>query len=296
MPQRTYYYEVQTGNTIVGKGKFHTDGYLRMIYAPSIDNIRDLGGWQMTDGRYIRYERIYRGGELNGSHTATAAAIKRLRELGITAEIDLRIDYEQSAGQSAFGFSTAAGNFYYANCMDCNLENLSSPESYARWKAEFDLIMKTLRKGGALFFHCRIGADRTGMLSLLLEGLLGMPKDLCNKNYELTTLSPSGLRTRDTQNTFIGYFEGLKGATLQDKFNTFFVEKLGVSQADIDEFRNIMLTTDLTDAIVDVTATPVMQHNSDNYYDLTGRRVHPSIIQSKHKGIYIHNGKKVLMK
>ena len=294
VPQRTYYYEVQAGGNTVGKGKFHTDGHLRMIYAPSIDNIRDLGGWQMTDGRYIRYERIYRGGELNGSHTATTAAIKRLRELGVTAEIDLRIDYEQSSGQSAFGFSTAAGNFYYANCMDCNLENLSSQESYARWKAEFDLIMKTLRKGGSLFFHCRIGADRTGMLSLLLEGLLGMPKDLCNKNYELTTLSPSGLRIRDTQNTFIGYFEGLKGATLQDKFNTFFVEKLGVSQADIDEFRSIMLTTDLTNTIPTIPApATTSQPTSDTYYDLTGRRVSNGQLP---KGIYIHNGRKILMK
>lgn len=293
IPQRTYYYEVKAGGQTVGKGKFHTDGLLRMIYAPSIDNIRDLGGWKTTDRRYIRYGRIYRGGELNGSHEATTAAVRRLRDLGVKAEIDLRIDYEQSAGKSAFGFTTTSGTFYFANGMDCEPENLTSQESYARWKDEFDLILNTLRKGGSIYFHCRIGADRTGLLSLLLEGLLGVPKDQSNKNYELTTLSPSGLRTRNTQDAFFNYFNNLKGATLQKKFNTFFVDKLKVSQADIDEFRDIMLASDPTDAIEDVPATLATTPATDACFDLAGRRVPPTSIT---KGIYIWNGKKILVK
>lgn len=292
VPQRTYYYEVLSGNDVVGKGKFHTEGHLRMIYAPSIDNIRDLGGWKTADGRYIRYERIYRGGELNGSHTATAAAVRRLRNLGVTAEIDLRIDYEESAGTSAFGFTTAAGTFYYANAMDCEPENMTDQECYKRWKAEFDLIMKNLRKGGNIFFHCRIGADRTGLLSLMLEGLLGLPKDLCNKNYELTTLSPSGVRTRDTQNKFMDYFEKLSGSTLQQKFNTFFRQKLGVSQANIDEFRSIMLTDDLINSIEDTQVIEVKSPVSNTYYDLSGRAVTPDRLA---KGIYIRGGKKIVV-
>ena len=298
IPQRTYYYELKSGTNTIGKGKFHTDGHLRMIYAPSIDNIRDLGGWQTVDGRYIRYGRIYRGGELNDSHTATEAAIKRLRDLGVTAEIDLRIDYEQSAGKSAFGFSVGAGTFYYANCMDCEPENLTSQESYERWKAEFDLIMQTLRKGGNIYFHCRIGADRTGLLSLMLEGLLGIPKDQSNKNYELTTLSPSGVRTRNTQDAFYSYFTSLKGATLQKKFNTFFVEKLGVSQADIDEFRNIMLTSDIDDAIEEVYLDNGQSVEDESWYDLSGRKCQTANSQwlTLKKGIYIRNGKKFILR
>ena len=293
IPQQTYYYEVLAGSTPVGKGKFHTDGRLRMIYAPSIDNVRDMGGWKTTDGKRIRYGRIYRGGELNGSHEATTAAVKRLRDLGITAEIDLRIDYEQSSGKSAFGFTTTAGTFYFANAMDCEPENLTQQEAYDRWKAEFDLIMKNLRKGGNIFFHCRIGADRTGLLSLMLEGLLGVPKDQSNKNYELTSLSPSGLRTRNTQDAFYEYFNSLRGSTLQQKFNTFFVNKLGVSQADIDEFREIMLEEDSADAIEDIPLASTSQQAVDEYFDLTGRRIPASMLT---KGIYIRNGKKILMK
>ena len=301
IPQRTYYYEVQNGNVTVGKGKFHTDGHLRMIYAPSIDNIRDMGGWQTTDGQYIRYGRIYRGGELNGSHEATANAVKRLKSLGITAEIDLRADYEQSGGKSAFGFTTTAGTYYFANAMDCYPENLEQEECYVRWKDEFDLIMKNLRKGGNIYFHCRIGADRTGLLSLFLEGLLGVPKALSNKNYELTTFSPSGVRLRSTQNEFFPYLDALSGDTWQQKITTFFTQKLGVSQEDIDEFRSIMLTPDCADAIRDIPAVSADDAESapltsnGPIYDLSGRRVAASPLDSRlPHGLYIRGGKKIL--
>lgn len=296
VPQRTYYYEVlQTDGTLVGKGKFHTDGHLRMIYAPSISNIRDLGGWKTSDGRYIKYEKIYRGGELNGGHPGTSADIKRLKNLGVAAEIDLRISYENGAGSSAFGYTTSS-TFYFANANDCYVESLSSQDSYDHWKSEFNLILNTLRKGKAVYFHCIWGADRTGLLSLLLEGLLGMSKDQSNKNYEMTTFSLAlkEQRVRGTQDGFFNYFNGLSGSTLQKKFNTFFVEKLGISQADINEFRSIMLTTDLADSIEDVFETKdAQQINDDKIYDLTGRLVPDG---APKKGVYIQNGKKILIK
>lgn len=293
IPQRTYYYEVKSGTEIVGKGRVHTDGQLRMIYAPSISNIRDLGGWKTTDGKYIRYGLIYRGGELNGGHVATAADIKRLRSLGIGAEIDLRIDYENGAGTSAFSFAAATKTFYFANGNDCFPENLSSEDSYAHWKSEFDLIMANLRKGKSIYFHCIWGADRTGLLSMLLEGLLGVPQDQSNKNYELTSFSLAGQRVRNTQNEMYNCILDLSGANVQKKFNTFFVEKLGISQADIDEFREIMLSPDLEDAIEQIAAPQDTLKESDVMYDLSGRSL-PSTFHRK--GIYIRNGKKIVVK
>lgn len=293
VPQRTYYYEVKAGTEVVGKGRFHTDGQLRMIYAPSISNIRDIGGWKTTDGKYIRYGLIYRGGELNGGHVATANDIKRLRSLGVGAEIDLRIDYENGAGTSAFNFTS--GTFYFANGNDCFPENLSSQDSYAHWKSEFDLIMANLRKGKSIYFHCIWGADRTGLLSMLLEGLLGVPQDQSNKNYELTSFSLAGQRVRNTQNEMYNCILDQSGATVQKKFNTFFVEKLGVSQSDIDEFRTIMLTSDLSDGIEDIHNAPytLNEMENDKWFDLSGRSL-PATFHRK--GIYIRNGKKIVVK
>ena len=46
----------------------------------------------------------------------------------------------------------------------------------------------------ALYFHCRIGADRTGTLAYILEGLLGVPTEYRYQDYELTVFF--GLRER----------------------------------------------------------------------------------------------------
>jgi protein tyrosine/serine phosphatase len=153
--------------------------------------------------------------------------------------------------------------------------------------------MTNLRKHKAVYFHCIWGADRTGLLSMLLEGLLGVPQDQSNKNYELTTFSLGGLRVREKQNEMYDVILGLSGKTVKEKFNTFFVEKLGVSQQEIDEFRSIMLTSDLSDALSDIAPEQPTLQRTATFYDLSGRPV-PATFHRK--GIYIHNGKKLIVK
>lgn len=130
---------------------------------------------------------------------------------------------------------------------------------------------------------------------MLLEGLLGVPQDQSNKNYELTTFSLAGLRARGQQNEMYNIVLGLNGQTVKDKFNTFFVEKLGVSQSDIDEFRTIMLTSDLSDGIEDIHNAPytLNEMENDKWFDLSGRSLP---VTFHRKGIYIRNGKKIVVK
>ena len=47
-----------------------------------------------------------------------------------------------------------------------------------------------------IYFHCRVGADRTGTIAYLLEGLLGVPDEKRYEEYELTYLSGLYDRTR----------------------------------------------------------------------------------------------------
>ncbi len=301
LPQNLYYYEVKAGDNLVAKGRFRTQGLLRMIYAPSISNVRDLGGWQNVDGQYVRYGLVFRGGELNGQHEATDGDIKRIKNLGVGAEIDLRADTESGSGTSVFGFTVGNGTFYYANGNDCFPENLSSEDSYRHWKSEFNLLMANLRKGKSVYFHCIWGADRTGLFSMMLEGLLGVAQDQSNKNYELTTFSLAGLRDRHTQNEFFDYFKELKGKTLRDKFDTFFREKLGISQDDLDEFRSIMLADTLGTAVRDIYTPQVQPADIRSFtYDLMGRRIPSTQLHNGstplRKGLYIRNGRKLLVR
>ena len=83
------------------------------------------------------------------------------------------------------------------------------------------------------------------------------------------------------------------------------MRKLGVSQADIDEFRSIMLTSDIDDAIENIypddgqETTPSGQSIADeSWYDLSGRKCQTVNAQwpTLKKGIYIRNGKKFILR
>ncbi|MDO4994049.1 MAG: tyrosine-protein phosphatase [Bacteroidales bacterium] len=249
-PQRTYYFSVVADGTTRKKGCFHTEGRLRMIYAPTGNNIRDLGGW-LTDDRTKRvtYGHIYRGSELNGDHTANAADLQVLRNLGIASEIDLRWDGESSssAGHSPFGFSDT---FYFANGNDWLPEDLNKEESIEHWRKEWALTLKTLRAGKALYFHCVWGADRTGLWAMLQEGILGLGFDAIFKDFELTSYSIAGARYKDKWSDRIAVIDALEGTTLTEKFENYFLNTLKIPQEEIDYFRSVMLE--------DVTAQPVV--------------------------------------
>ena len=245
VPGITYFYKVEADGVVVSGGRFHVvANQLRMIYAPSISNIRDLGGWPTQDGRRVKYGRIYRGGELNGQHVATAADIQTLKSLGVTAEIDLRWatrPEEDFRGVSAYGFSEADGTFYYVDGNDWLASDFDAAATRAHLKREIEMIISTLRNGGGIYFHCVWGADRTGFLAMLLEGALGLLPDAIFKDYELTTFSIAGLRSKQNFGDRINYFNAYAGATLSDRVTNYLTTRLGISRDDIDYLRSTML-------------------------------------------------------
>ncbi len=139
IPGNTYYFKVEAGEEVLTQGKFQVEGPVRMIYAPSINNIRDIGGWTVQDGRTVRYGLIYRGGEANGLHPSVAEDRQTLIDLGVGAEIDLRKDnnYDSGNGQvgkCAFGFPKA-DYFFKEGGYDCKLEHLTNTASKSSLQA-----------------------------------------------------------------------------------------------------------------------------------------------------------------
>lgn len=253
IPQRSYYYRVVADGEVVSRGHFHTDGRLRMIYAPSANNIRDLGGWPTNDGsKRVAYGKLFRGSELNGAHVATDYDLQVLRDLGIDAEIDLRLNssYDNDgAGISAFHYTD---NYYFAAGNDWLAEDFEKAESQRHWREEFQFVLETLRRGKALYFHCVWGADRTGLFALLCEGLLGLGYDSYFKDYELTSYSLAGLREKTSWADRLEYIAGLEGGSLREKFDNYFINKLQISKEDIEYFRSVMLVdVAQTDEMVD---------------------------------------------
>lgn len=283
----TYFY-----NNVIGSGTVTTEGPVRMINLETMRNVRDLGGWTTIDGRTIKYGKLIRGSELNGMHVASAADIRHLRILGVEAELDLRADYEDAHGVSAFGFKSArqAGSdeqatYLYTSDSGQLPAHLTQYMYLQRWRQEFNFIVANLRASRTIYFHCRWGADRTGYLSLLLEGLLGVPYDGLIKDYELTSFASLN-KKKEMIDPVIEIVLTHKGETLQEKFEDFWVKRVGVKQTDVDYFINEMLEgEEVVTSVSKVQQSPV----STITYDLMGRPVSPN-----YKGLVIRKGKKFI--
>ena len=239
-PQQTYYYKVEMGGEVVTNGTITTTGRLRMIKSEGISNMRDMGGWRTAEGGRIRYGKLYRGSELTGGkrYQATEADLAMLRDLGIRGEVDLREDVDLSAGRlTASGIEGAAYTYENLNRWGEDALNLDNE----KFRDAFSLVYKTVKGGGAAYFHCIFGADRTGCFAFLLGGLMGLPVDQLYKDYELTSFSSAGRRDKTGIDHKIQYISALQGRTLQEKFFNYWRGAVGIPEADLRDFIRLMV-------------------------------------------------------
>lgn len=212
VPGQTFHYMVcdgKTGGHCLAKGSFRATGQLRMIGIDDGFNIRDLGGWKGLGGRTLRYESIYRGGSLGGTDmygatdgTLSEEAAKELRRIGIRAQLDLRAatDEGKYAGEKSFhsyarDYTTLSGADYCQTQTDYGAYNEdASVISDIAW------IIYELRNGRPVYFNCRQGADRTGTIAFVIEGLTGCFQAANSHganqmaiDYELTSFSRAEL-------------------------------------------------------------------------------------------------------
>ena len=291
IPQRYYYYKMVANKQEVKRGYFQTIGRVRMIYTPTTYNIRDIGGWETADGRQVRYGKIYRGCELNGMNMTDSADIATLKQLGIAAELDMRYtgehDEVDAAGVSAFGFQsskiTEENTYLCTENSGAYAEHMNSSSWLLRYKKEFQFIIDNLRLDRPVYQHCIWGADRTGMLSVLIEGVLGVTYDNIVKDYELTSFSSrAGDRFKTAHlDSIIKKINQFDGNTLQEKFRTFLTKKVGLTTSNLDYLIETMLEKKWT--TVDIKEQQVKPAAKKAVYDLQGRKA----TERRSKGIYI---------
>lgn len=291
IPGNKYYFAVESAGKTVVKGELNVEGPVRMKYAPSVYNLRDLGGWTVQDGKTVRYGLLYRGGEVNGYHAPVFDDLKVLMDLGIGAEIDLRWrdDYDQDRETNKSGYGFVKGDtYYFAGANDYTAANLSEAATLARLKEEFHFMMKHIRQGRGVHFHCVFGADRTGLLAMLLEGLLGFDLNALYHDYEFTSFAaPAGNRNKSAIQERIAVIQKESGATLRDKFENFWLTKIGITAADVEEFRTIMLYEPIPVAIKDVELREkgVQEPTVKAVYNLNGAEVSQSVLSNR--GTYV---------
>lgn len=233
-------FAVENDGNIISVGKLIPMGTRRFIRGSGVNNydlnIRDLGGLT-CDGGTIKFGKIIRGGAVYTGDTETIRILHD--EVGIQAELDLlggHLGYNTSPIGSDVDFCcpTEDGTawIYY------DLSNINS------MKKAFRFIFDSVKRNRTLYYHCQQGADRTGTMSVLIEGLLGVPQNQIDVDFELTSFSSdgNGLRKRNDagyKNLITVKINNLHGNTFRDKIVNY-VASLGFTAQEINDFRNAM--------------------------------------------------------
>ena len=233
---KTYYNQVpgvETPFASTGKaGTLKPLDFLRYIQTNTW-NVRDLGGWA-CDGGTVKYGLLFRGGE-----PSTADYNVLVKELGIKYDLNLRGSSEAPWTKSPLG-----DDVFFVKAEAYNWYSLTNAEA---WRINLRCVFDAVTHGQPVYFHCAAGADRTGTLACVLEGLLGMSQSDIDKDYELTTFysgsdTDANARRRNESEWkgLISAINAKSGSTFRDKCVTFAAE-LGFTAAEINAYRKAMI-------------------------------------------------------
>lgn len=246
-PRTLYTYNNILNNKTSESGTLKATDTLRMIKADSVNNVRDLGGLT-CDGGYINYNKLIRGGELNGEHDINISQedIATFKDvLNIKAELDLRGSWEldlDTDDTSDDITSSAIDNVEYKNVAIEPYKNAVdlSFNYYTKTVSALKYIFECVKNNKAVYFHCVSGADRTGTIAFIIEALLGVSQSDIDKDYELTSFTNEANIKRDRTSlawtNLVEYIKSFDGDTLADKTASWLI-LAGFELDEINDFR-----------------------------------------------------------
>jgi len=166
------------------------------------DNFRDLGGYETADGRVIRWNRLYRAGDLS---KLTRSDLEYLSQFDVKLVCDFRSERERIArpdrsiddnpttldlpvdqegvdpeemrrkirtgGLVALGIEQTMRDAYRAFVTDYSKD----------WTAMFQRLVR--EENLPTVVHCTAGKDRTGFASALVLLALGVPEETVFEDY-----------------------------------------------------------------------------------------------------------------
>ena len=196
-------------------------------------NVRDIGGWA-CDGGTVKYGLLIRGGALQADDRNVLVG-----QLGIQHDLDLR----GASEEPVLTESPLGSDVYYTCAPQYAMYALTPVDA---WKLNLRTIFDAVTHNEPVYFHCSAGADRTGTLACVLEGVLGVSQSDIDKDYELTSFYTLRARNGSYQGGgptwagLISQINALSGSTFRDKCVNF-VASLGFTAAEINAFRAAMI-------------------------------------------------------
>lgn len=203
-------------------------------------NVRDLGGWA-CDGGTVKYGLLIRGGRITAEDRNVLVG-----ELGVQHEIDLRgMEGRDPSDGDVVTESPLGNDVWFTIAQKAAMYALTPVET---WQTYLRCVIDAVTHREPVYFHCTAGADRTGTLACVLEGLLGMSQSDIDKDYELTCFysgtGTDALARRRNEPEWKGLINeiiAVSGDTFRDRCVHFAVGTCGMTMADINAYRAAMI-------------------------------------------------------
>jgi protein-tyrosine phosphatase len=157
-------------------------------------------------------------------------------QFGIKTDLDLRTDRE------CYGMTGSPLGAWvkWEHIPSSNYGGMHGEHGKAAFAKCFRLFLDEANY--PIDFHCIAGADHTGSLAYILNGLLGVSDAELALDWEITAFNNPNPRFdyKDRYDPMVAGFMKLPGATTAEKVANY-VKSVGFTDADIAKFREIML-------------------------------------------------------
>jgi len=248
-----YYWRVSSGKS-EATGSFVTEDFApRWIEIEGrVGNFRDLGGRVGLDGRRVRQGMVYRSQGLNdNSVTGKKKGRNRLMvedvayltgTLGIRTDLDLRSGAETANMNS----SPLGADINFVHHSSSCYSGIFSDSGKKVMAENFRVFCD--EKNYPVLFHCIAGADRTGALGYVLNGVLGVSRQELETDWEATYYPR--IPYKNDKGEFVwnseGHFDegfakyGAEGDSWNRRIELYLLD-CGIGEEEIKKFRSIML-------------------------------------------------------
>ena len=207
--------------------------YPRNLTIGGMTNCRDMGGRVLEDGGKMKQGLIYRtsGYKYDYSTTITEDGKKEmLQHLKVKTEVNVADGTNYNLKLSGttvkdFKMDYSGGSHHFSR-------NAESVKNF------FNLLGDS--NNYPVYFHCRIGTDRTGLCAILLSGLLGVSLNEIYQDYLFSNFGKIGEKRyigtkagADNIQNYISDIQNMSGKTFKNKVYNMLLA-IGVSKTTLD--------------------------------------------------------------
>ena len=269
-----YYYKVKAvyddGYAVSATNKLTTVTGIRNLKVDGMYNCRDMGGKKTVDGGYIRQGLLYRTAAMDDNQSGSIIVDEgkriMLEDLKVKTEIELRggsngLDKGEAKNRndSVLGSSV---NYQFKGMAYSGGKNLLF-RNVELVRQVFDVLGD--ENNYPIFYHCRIGTDRTGLIALLVNALCGLDIQSLYQDYLLSNFAKIAKNfgcTGNGEDTVYNYIQEIAdfpGEKLQNSAYNFLLAA-GVPAEKLDTVIRV-LTTEGSVKGNDASKTHIADHN-----------------------------------